>query len=312
MTDFFEKSQFVNVSRISESGWWIENTREYVSEGTTLGPDFTQNIYFPSKEGMIAQYDRLKDEWSVEFEDMTLKPYWDKNGQRFVIGEPNGVYPNWAVKHEPPEYNNENHTVLYSEEVGWKINEIQIGRSYYDEWGNEGLVSEVNFELPEECSWQVPPEPEPGFAVRWVSGEWLQLIDNRGKMAFAKDRDNTDHEDYRVEDLVDLPATHTLLEPGYYDSWVNDEIGWQYDQGRHHPFKVEREKAWRDRELIKVINRIDQYEKDQSYPREFRTSPIQSEADFLKLLEDRKVLSDYPDAALFPFGERPILSGLAN
>ncbi|PMP51654.1 hypothetical protein [Vibrio splendidus] len=72
------------------------------------------------------------------------------------------------------------------------------------------------------------------------------------------------------------------------------------------------ETSWRDGELEKVLNRIDQYEKDQSYPEEFRTSPIQSHDDFLLLLNDRKVLSDYPDLETFPFGERPVLSGLAN
>lgn len=69
---------------------------------------------------------------------------------------------------------------------------------------------------------------------------------------------------------------------------------------------------WRDAELTKVLNRIDQYEKDQNYPEELRTSPIQSHEEFLLLLNDRKVLSDYPDTHTLHFGERPVLSGLAN
>lgn len=72
------------------------------------------------------------------------------------------------------------------------------------------------------------------------------------------------------------------------------------------------ETSWRDAELEKVLNRIDQYEKDQSYPEEYRTSPIQSHDDFLLLLNDRKVLSNYPDLETFPLGDRPALSGLAN
>ncbi|MGF1745238.1 XkdW family protein [Vibrio minamisatsumaniensis] len=72
------------------------------------------------------------------------------------------------------------------------------------------------------------------------------------------------------------------------------------------------ERAWRDSMLDKVLSRIDQYEKDQGYPEELRTSPIKSHDDFLRLLNDRKVLSDYPDSETFPFGERPILSGLAK
>lgn len=69
---------------------------------------------------------------------------------------------------------------------------------------------------------------------------------------------------------------------------------------------------WRDIELHKVLNRIDQYEKDQRYPEEYRTSPIKSHEDFALLLSARKLLSDYPDMETFPFGDRPTLSGLAD
>ncbi|MCG7499382.1 hypothetical protein MHO82_21175 [Vibrio sp. Of7-15] len=72
------------------------------------------------------------------------------------------------------------------------------------------------------------------------------------------------------------------------------------------------ETLWRDTELTKVLNRIDQYEKDQGYPPELRTSPIQNEEDFLRLLKDRKLLSDYPQCEGFPFGARPSLSGVAT
>ena len=86
-------------------------------------------------------------------------------------------------------------------------------------------------------------------------------------------------------------------------SWV--DITYSYKELKR------REREWRDDELAKVLNRIDQYEKDQSYPENLRTSPINTHDDFILLLNDRKVLSDYPDAANFPNGERPLLSGLA-
>ncbi|AYV22357.1 hypothetical protein [Vibrio mediterranei] len=70
------------------------------------------------------------------------------------------------------------------------------------------------------------------------------------------------------------------------------------------------ERLWRDSVLDKVLSRIDQYEKDQNYPEELRTSPIKSHDDFVLLLNDRKLLSDYPDTENFPFGDRPTLSGL--
>lgn len=87
-------------------------------------------------------------------------------------------------------------------------------------------------------------------------------------------------------------------------SWV--DITYSYEE------LDRREREWRDDELAKVLSRIDQYEKDQGYPEELRTSPIATHDDFILLLNDRKVLSDYPDAENYPSGERPLLSGLAK
>lgn len=66
MTLFFAQSQTVHVSRITSDGWWIENTTEHVSKGTALGNDFTQTLYTPSRDGMIARYDRATGTWSDE------------------------------------------------------------------------------------------------------------------------------------------------------------------------------------------------------------------------------------------------------
>lgn len=63
---------------------------------------------------------------------------------------------------------------------------------------------------------------------------------------------------------------------------------------------------WRDSQLSVVLNRIDQYEKDQGYPVELRTSPLTAEQ-YNKLLQDRKLLSDYPSVKNFPLVERPVL-----
>ncbi|MEI8631419.1 hypothetical protein P4S72_03375 [Vibrio sp. PP-XX7] len=121
------------------------------------------------------------------------------------------------------------------------------------------------------------------------------------------------------DDLIDLTAdevaTFVKSPPP-----VGKQLG-TTDKGRPcfidvaPPTKEQRiviETKWRDAELVRVLNRIDQYEKDQNYPEALRTSPIKSSDDFLLLLNDRKVLSDYPDAETFPCGERPVLSGLAT
>ncbi|MEZ9146259.1 hypothetical protein AB4138_17880 [Vibrio sp. 10N.286.52.C3] len=311
MTLFFAQSQTVEVSRLSRDGWWLENTSEHVVKGTALGEDFTQDIYTPSSKGMIAQYDRGNKTWSEEIEDMTWKTFWDKNGNDFVIGKPNGDYPQWVIKDMPPEYNKDTQTVLHSDKMGWVVHEILLGRCFYDKWGNEFLVSDYNFELPSEHSWEGPPKPEEGRAFKLVHGEWVSFADHREKMAYAKDRDNNYVSDYQIDELGELPNTHTLLEYGPYDSWSGDKSGWQYDITRHRPYKADIEKVWRDAEFSRVLNRIDQYERDQNYPSELRTSPLTIEQYNLLLL-DRKLLSDYPNIEGFPFCERPRLSGLAT
>ncbi|CAH0543083.1 hypothetical protein [Vibrio marisflavi] len=84
------------------------------------------------------------------------------------------------------------------------------------------------------------------------------------------------------------------------------------DIERERPVKTTTETTWRDQQLSLVLNRIDQYEKDQNYPEEYRTSPITSEDEFNSLLMDRKKLCDYPESVDFPFGQRPQLSGVAS
>ncbi|EPA0454375.1 hypothetical protein ACQZMW_002351 [Vibrio fluvialis] len=306
MTPFFAQSQTVHVSRITSDGWWIENTTEHVSKGTALGNDFTQTLYTPSRGGMIARYDRATGTWSNEIEDMTWETYFDPHGNPFVIGEPDGQFPENAITQSPPEYDADSQTVLFKD-GHWQVYPILLGQSFYDGYGNEFKVSDYNFELPENHTFIPPPEPQSAqHAPKLVNGEWQQCLDYRGEMAYATDRDNG--ENYRIEELGELPATHTLTEPELYDSWSDGQ--WQYDIERHRPFKAAEEKQWRDGELTRVLDRIDQYEKDQSYPPELRTSPIKTEADYLKLLQDRKTLSDYPESDGFPFGQRPTLSGL--
>ncbi len=305
---FFDKSQHVQVSQITTDGWWLKNTNEHVSKGTALGDEFTTNIYTPSVTGMIARYDRETDTWSDEIKDMTFESFWDEHGRHYIVGEPDGDYPEGAIKEAPPEHDPDTQTVLFSKETGWKVYEILIGEPYFDKWGNELLVSDFNFELPEEHTFTKPPKPQDGYGIKLVDGLWVELVDHREKIAYAKDRDNEELSDYQIEELGDIPRTHTLEQYAPYDSWVDNEQGWQYDIERHRPIKEEEEKSWRNTELTNVINRIDQYEKDQNYPEELRTSPIESEADFLQLLKDRKALSDYTDVDGFPFGDRPQLS----
>lgn len=310
MTRFFKKSQTVAVSRITSEGWWIENCQEHVAKGTALGSDFTENIYTPSKPGMIAKYDRSTQSWSDEITDMTWKTFYSEFGECFYIGEPDGAYPEWAIKETPPEYDIDIQTVHHKEKTGWKVYPIQIGRRYYDEEGNELVVSDYNFDLPENHAWIAPPEASPGFAYRLKKGEWTKVVDHRGCWAFAKNRNQFD--EYTIEKLGPLPDTHTLEPPEEFDSWAEGK-GWQYDIERHKPVKAGEERRWRDQALTQVLNRIEQYQTEQApdYPVSLRSSPIDSVDKYHQLLADKKRLCDYPDTDGFPFCERPELSGLA-
>lgn len=227
MTRFFDKSQTVNVSRISADGWWIENTIEHVAKGTALGKDFTTNIYTPSNDDKIAHYDRKTELWSEEIINMTWLPYWNINGQKFVIGTPNGHYPEWAIKDEPPLFNPEKETVLYLHGIGWKTYEILIGTPFYDKWGSEFLVSDYNFELPQEHTWEKPPLVKKGNAIKLENEQWIETKDNRGLTAYAKSGDWS--KNYEIKSLEPLPDSHTLKEPFPYSIWQDNDWIQQID-----------------------------------------------------------------------------------
>lgn len=308
MPNFFTEDKEVNVSQITDKGWWVCNTTEHVAKGTALGDDFTQHIYTPSAEGKIARYNRTLDEWEQEVDDMTFKPYFDKQGKSYVIGQPDGEYPEWAIKDAPPAHDKDSQTVLYDED-GWRVFDIKLGEPYFDENGFVKLVSDYNFTLPDNHSWDAPPDVEEGQAVKLIGGSWCVLRDLRNSIAYAKNR--TEHEDYVVQKLGDLPNTHTEKPYCEFCSWDEDNNDWLYDVEIHRPYKTQEEKLWRDDALKAVLDRIDQYEKDQGYPTDLRTSSL-TESEFYELLVDRKALCDYPQSNDFPFGERPVLSQLTS
>ncbi len=229
MTKFFKKSQSVNVSRLSVEGWWLENCTEHVVKGTALGADFTQVIYTPSSDGMIARFDRETEQWSAEIEDMTWKPFFDVYGREFVIGEPDGDYPEDAIKETPPEYDNEKQTVLYENDA-WKIYCIELGKSYWDAETNEFIISDYNFTLPEKHTFIEPPKAKKGFAVRLIGGQWQQVEDNRDKIIYNCE-DCTQSE--VVEKLGSIKDGFTYDEPNTpFDEWFDNQ--WITNQSNKH------------------------------------------------------------------------------
>lgn len=220
MNEFFKMSQSVNVSRISPNGWWLENCKEHVVKGTKLGSDFTQNIYTPSVKGMIARYERNSNQWLDEIEDMTWKSFFDINGRKFIVGEPDGDYPEWAIKETPPKYDNEKQTVLYENDA-WKIFEIELGKLYWDSETNKFIVSDYNFTLPEKHSFIEPPRAEKGFAVRLVDEKWKQIEDHRNKTIYNCS-DCTQSEIVEYEGKI--KEGFTFDEPvTLHDEWIDSQ-----------------------------------------------------------------------------------------
>lgn len=78
-----------------------------------------------------------------------------------------------------------------------------------------------------------------------------------------------------------------------------------------HPKMVESEKlgerVWRNKELSSIVSKLDQYERDQRIPSEFRTTTI-TEYQYHEMLRYRKKLCDYPSSSNFDLKIRPTLN----
>ncbi len=168
---------------------------------------------------------------------------------------------------------------------------------------DELILIEAGTGLPAMSTHTPPPSVNVGEVAIFEGDSWEVKPDYRGKTSYSK----ATKEPAEVTEIGEIEDTHTLLAPIEYSSWLGDE--WVYDQELERPIKSATEKDWRNAKLKMVLDRIDQYEKDLTYPEDLRTSPFDSDQ-YTCLLKDRKLLSDYPACADFPFGERPDLSGL--
>lgn len=255
MTVFQEKTTLVNVSRFSAEGFWLCNGKEHVVKGTSLGPDCTTNIYTPSKDGVTGKYNLGNDTWE-EIEDNSQIEFFDENGGRYKLGVPGKDFPDWAIHETPPNHDPAKETVLFKD-AGWKVFDIQIGKPFWDKNGVKQLVAEFNFTLPDECTFESPPDVEEGYAILLVEGKWQSLEDHRGKIAYKKDGSGV----FEIEELGELPDDVTLTEPPKPEPTFEERLAsttaqraaaykaesdplymeWQYDQTE------EAKQAWRDK-----------------------------------------------------------------
>lgn len=223
MDNFVKKTGFVDVSRFSNDGWWLGNGKEHVVAGTTLPPDCTEIIYTPSELGKTGKFNPDTNTWN-EHDDNSGKEYFDQYGNKYTLANPDDQLPDWAINTAPPAVN-DNHVVLFKDGA-WVVYEDRMGQKYYDRYGNELTVSTLFFDLPENCTFDAPPKPDPGEAVKLIAGSWQTLEDHREKTVYAKDRQA---DDLVIKDLGPIPDTHTDQKPNEWDVWNQNTDSWVED-----------------------------------------------------------------------------------
>ncbi len=299
-THFYDVDTLLDVSRFDSDGWWQGNQQEHVAAGTALGVEFTTTLYTPSKEGVTGRYDSVSNTWS-EVIDNTATPWWSQYGELCRVQKPDTPFPAEAIFTAPPKHDETTEFVIYREGK-WHIKPNLLGQAYWLTDGLKRFVNDSYFILPDDGTLTPPPAPLDGHVVRLVDRTWRQVPDYRGQTAYSTLRDGRD---YVILDIGDVPGGFTLEAPGHYDSWVNE--AWHYDIDRERQEKERIERTWRDAELKKVLDRLNQYFNDQQLPAELRRSPLTAEQ-VKSLAHDRALLSDYPSEPDFPLGTRPELS----
>jgi hypothetical protein len=215
MTKFYKENTDVKCSQFDELGYFIQNTTEFVSKGTALGPEFTTNLYEP-KEGYVGKYDKDTNTWENVASNLG-KIFYAPNGEQFIIDTIDGVLPEWAIKEAPPEYDPKTQTVLHKDNA-WKVYEIKLGDKYYDEDGHELTISDFNFDLPQNHTFTQPPEydQEKGQTVKLIDGKWLVYTQCT---VYLKADCNQSAE---LEDKSLMSKEYTLIKPKtQFDEWVN-------------------------------------------------------------------------------------------
>ena len=162
---------------------------------------------------------------------------------------------------------------------------------------------------PQLSSWTPVPEYDKNSQLCMYKPDqdaWEVVHKNVKVKAYSKQT----REEKEFGDVSLIPDGYVLSAPeSPYDSWI--EGRWQYDKERERIPKATAERKWRNAELRKVLDRLDQYQKDQGIPEKYRTYCLHEE-DYEVLLNERKILCDYPQTKDFPFGERPVLATTVN
>lgn len=284
MYEVRKKTVTLDVSRISSAGFWAGNGREQVVAGTALGSDCTTVIYTPSKKGVTGKYDANAQLWT-EITDNSQTEFWDSKGHSYYVDYPSDDFPSWAIFEAPPAYYVDTETVLYSDGE-WKKYPIQIGTAYYDATAHQYLVAEYNFELPENHTFDDPPDEKDGYVRRLVDGQWTYMEDHREKTIYNT-ADCTDSITVEwvgpIDDGWTLSVPNTLVDKWDGQSWTTDaQAKYEYDYKivnatRERLYELQVDRLNKEAEMIRRI------EGDEDKASEYEA---QAKAAYLKIRED--------------------------
>ncbi|WP_027696706.1 hypothetical protein [Vibrio litoralis] len=280
MREFYKTTQVINVSFFNANGIWEGNGEESVAAGTKLPPYCTDILYTPSNEGKWGVFNSENGKWS-EINDMRGTPFWDIQGNSYVIQVVNGDIPDWgvtiappkceanealrfdgnawhvltnifwnehgyefpigdaielpewAITTQPPIYDSKNQTILFKDNK-WLTYDILIGTPYYMENGEKVYVTDINFELPQNCSWNPKPEIVKGFDFVLIDGDWVQKEDHRDKPIWEKATGTR----FIMGVLGEIPDEYTLEQPQTQcDEWINGK--WITNDQKYYELQIQ-------------------------------------------------------------------------
>lgn len=183
---------------------------------------------------------------------VTLPRFYDKYGNQHFVMKPDAPIPAWGVEKKPPKYNRDTHVVLYKDDK-WKVLEIREGQTYWNNKAEKLPIASKWFELPDNHTFEQPPEDKEGYFTRWIDGEWKYVEDNMNKFMWLKS--DCTAQSIQMHEEGSIPDDYTLLEPPTkrFDVWNIDH--WQIDREQTEIYIKELAMKQLEEEATRVLSR---------------------------------------------------------
>lgn len=136
------------------------------------------------------------------------------------------------------------------------------------------------------------------------------LINNDGSINYGNNHpidDSLDFEGLTLLEFPDKTLEEVVGDVKPYEAYWDESTQTVIRDPRITKSEDLEEKSWRNKEIQNVLNKIDQYERDQRIPHEFRTTKL-NESDYHNLLRYRKSLCEYPETNNYTLKIRPQLA----